>query len=62
MQEEQSQLYNWLSRMLMVTYLMQPIRMHTAYKEAVSKTLQDLEHVAKCGANKPHANITVLKE
>jgi putative transposase len=29
---------------------------HKSYREAVSKTFSNIEHVAKCGINKPHAN------
>jgi putative transposase len=29
---------------------------HRSYREAISKTLPNVEHVAKCGVNKPHAN------
>jgi hypothetical protein len=29
---------------------------HKSYREGVSKTFPTVEHVAKCGVNKPHAN------
>jgi putative transposase len=29
---------------------------HRSYKEAVPKTFSDVDHIAKCGINKPHAN------
>ena len=29
---------------------------HKSYREAVSKTFPNVEHVSKCGVNKPHAN------
>jgi hypothetical protein len=29
---------------------------HRSYREAVSKTFPSVEHVARCGVNKPHAN------
>jgi hypothetical protein len=32
------------------------IDVHKSYREAVSKTFPDVQHVSKCGVNKPHAN------
>jgi transposase-like protein len=29
---------------------------HRSYREAISKTLPNIDHKAKCGVNKPHAN------
>ena len=29
---------------------------HKSCREDISKTFQNMEHVAKCGVNKPHAN------
>lgn len=34
---------------------------HKSYREAVSKTLPQVDHLAKCGVNKPHASNNRIK-